>query len=700
MSRAVFIKALEPEAEGKGAYLASQIQAIRTAEFEPDDVFFRDPDSFAAIPTSPFAYWVSETIRQIFEEFPPLEGNAGTVKQGLATADDFRFLRAWWEIDPERIGYSAKDSAQGKGWIHFAKGGSYSPYYADVHLVVNWFGRGVEVRSFDRAFIRNEAHYFRPGLTWPLRSQAGLSVRGLPTGCVFGHKGPSILPDATPIYLPLLAITNSSSFARLVEAQMAFGSYEVGVLQRTPVPDRATLETMSTRNIQEMFETRRHPAVFDETTHEFFGPSLGGLRGPLRTDCETRVEEERARWRHEQVLSSKIDVEVASLFGLKAEHASKTASDATERDGDEDDDEDMDTFVEVDASSRVANLLSWIVGVVVGRWDVRAASTAPECDLPGPFDPLPRQAPGTLVTANGQAAKATEIASQAWLHARRNSLHSPAPDEFDGPASITAANYPVDVTWDGILVDDPDHPKDVVRKVREVLRQIYGDHAQEIEEEAVSILRGAGRTPRTLRDWFRNQKATDLGASFFDFHIKRYSKSRRKAPIYWRLCGRPGRGQSSYGIWLYYHRLTEDSLWKVLREYVTPRRELEERRLEEARRKLPAAKGSEARKLESEIDERTEFLDEIGWFEDEVRRVAQSGWAPNRDDGVIVNLAPLYKLVPWSEPEQVWAKLEAEEFDWAHLAMRYWPDRVTEKCRSDKSLALAHDLLDLYQGEQ
>ena len=81
-------------------------------------------------------------------------------------------------------------TCEGKRWVPFAKGGAYSPYYADLHLVVNWEQNGKEVRNFDRALIRNEDFYFRPGLTWPLRTQLGFNMRAYPAGAIFGHKGP------------------------------------------------------------------------------------------------------------------------------------------------------------------------------------------------------------------------------------------------------------------------------------------------------------------------------------------------------------------------------------------------------------------------------------------------------------------------------------------------------------------------------
>jgi hypothetical protein len=75
-------------------------------------------------------------------------------------------------------------------------------------------------------------------------------------------------------------------------------------------------------------------------------------------------------------------------------------------------------------------------------------------------------------------------------------------------------------------------------------------------------------------------------------------------------------------------------------------------------------------------------------------------YKPNHDDGVQITAAPLWPLFrhkPWQKVlKETWEKLSKGDYDWAHLAMSYWPDRVREKCRTDKSLAIAHGLEDLY----
>ena len=127
--------------EDKAAALSASGRR-RAARATPSDPVAHavDPASFRQVPGSPFAYWVSERIRRLFTELAPFEGEGRTVQAGLATADDFRFVRAWWEVPPERIldGANGPDWREdlpafqawcrqrtfaGKRWVPFAKGG-------------------------------------------------------------------------------------------------------------------------------------------------------------------------------------------------------------------------------------------------------------------------------------------------------------------------------------------------------------------------------------------------------------------------------------------------------------------------------------------------------------------------------------------------------------------------------------------------
>ena len=206
----MFVRALRSEANG-----------VR------HDVARRD---FAAIDGSPFAYERIGIIAPIFRECPALDPSLGTAAQGLATAADARFVRCFWEIP-------AGDRGQGRAWVPFAKGGAFSRFYADVSLVVDWREQGADIRAFEGAYIRNEQHYFKPGVTWPLRTQRGFNMRLMPEGCIFGHKGPAVLPKDPQETFYLLGITNSAPAEFTLRGLMSFGSWEVGTIKRLPIPE-------------------------------------------------------------------------------------------------------------------------------------------------------------------------------------------------------------------------------------------------------------------------------------------------------------------------------------------------------------------------------------------------------------------------------------------------------------------------------
>lgn len=118
-----------------------------------------------------------------------------------------------------------------------------------------------------------------------------------------------------------------------------------------------------------------------------------------------------------------------------------------------------------------------------------------------------------------------------------------------------------------------------------------GDKSEAIEQEACEIL-----GVKDLRDYFRKPS----NGGFWNDHIKRYSKSRRKAPIYWLLQS----SKKNYALWIYYHRLDKDILFKALVNYVEPKLRLEESNLEQLRSQKAAAgtSGKTVKQLEKQID--------------------------------------------------------------------------------------------------
>jgi hypothetical protein len=250
----------------------------------------------------------------------------------------------------------------------------------------------------------------------------------------------------------------------------------------------------------------------------------------------------------------------------------------------------------------------------------------------------------------------------------------PAPDPFDplparGPGTLPEGAAPF-MACGGVLAVDPGHTDDLVARVTAVYERV-GETA-----------------PDELR--------RTLTREFFPAHIRMYSKSRRKAPIYWQLAT----PSASYSVWLYIHSFGRDTLYRVQNDYVSPKLAQARRLLQTLRDEAGVSPTSAQGRA---IEAQGALVEELATLLEEVARVAPL-WDPDLDDGVILNFAPLWRLTPqhraWQkELREAWERLCAGDYDWAHLAMRLWPERVVPKCAIDRSLAIAHDLEDVFWFE-
>jgi hypothetical protein len=263
------------------------------------------------------------------------------------------------------------------------------------------------------------------------------------------------------------------------------------------------------------------------------------------------------------------------------------------------------------------------------------------------------------------------IALGRWDRSVSDSIQLPGPleelphlsqAEFGGRQPLS-----VGAEW---LSDDEGAGTDVVAAVRHQL-----------------LLSGVNLGPLEvqLRDTMRN--------ALFSSHLSQYSKSARRAPVYWQLASASAR----YSVWAYYHRLNRVSLFRLQNDYAAPKLRHEEQKLAALRGEFGASPSAAQRK---ELVAQETFVEELRAFLDEVKRVAPL-WAPNFDDGVVINFAPLWRLVPHHKPWQqelraTWGALCEGEYDWAPLAMHLWPERVVPKCGIDRSLAIAHGLEDMF----
>ncbi|MDP3950388.1 hypothetical protein [Microbacterium sp.] len=627
--------------------------ALRAAVRGDGTVFKLDPSVFAQVPGSPFAYWVSADLRKLFAELPRFENQERFAYSGTSTGDDDRFTRTWWEV-----------ASHGSRWRPYTKGGLRSPYYADIPALVDWKSDGIPIEiSYAGGRVRKK-HFGREALTWPLRG-VRFSAQAVPAGCIFGTAGKVALSQKAD--LPwLLALFNSQAFDKFIAffaGKVGGVQYEVGLIQNIPVPDVTHATRNKIANLgRRAWSIKRLLDTGSESSHSFALPALLQVRGnDLGVSSIAWFEYVRKIEGELSCAQSEIDARCFELYGLNeadrraiSEGLDSGASDSESEDHAGDDSDE--TEFAADETSLAAELVSWTVGVAFGRFDVSLATGArPMPSEPEPFDPLPVCSPGILASADGL------------------------------PLARPPAGYPLTFPENGVLVDDPGHAQDLLTAVRVVFDLVFGVEADRWWNDVAARLDPKGHD---LRAWLTN--------SFFEHHLKRYSKSRRKAPILWQL----GTSSGRYSVWLYAHRLTRDSFFQLQNEVVGPKLAHEERQLTSL---IENAGGNPSASERKAIAAQEAFVEELRTMLDEVKRVAPL-WNPNLDDGVVLTMAPLWRLVPqhksWQkELKSKWDELAAGKYDWAHVAMHLWPERAVPNCATDRSLAIAHGLEDIFWVE-
>lgn len=257
---------------GSDAKRKKALEAIQNPDC--DWFYCRDAETFKQIPGTPIAYWASDGLISSFKNGKRL-GDITDTHLGMATCDNERFLRLWWEVgDKERVlpeGYPY--SSPNVSWVPYNKGGIFRKWYGNDEYVVNWSGDG-KVLAEAGAVMVNEALRFRPMISWTRVSSGSLAVRLKPSGFMFDMTGPAAFGLANKLKFNAAFLNSSVGLmvARFLSASLDF---QPGQIATYPIIQKEEQELLvndmvdSCRELSktdwDSFETswdfKRHPLV-------------------------------------------------------------------------------------------------------------------------------------------------------------------------------------------------------------------------------------------------------------------------------------------------------------------------------------------------------------------------------------------------------------------------------------------------------
>ncbi len=510
--RCTFVR-LEPlSSEAKRSKL---IQAIQSPDCEW--MFEADTTDFEAVPGYPFAYSLPESLLLAFDHGRPLVDIARP-RQGLATADNDRFLRWWFEVSQDRVGYDlpspAEARASGRKWFPTQKGGDFRRWFGNHQYLVNWERDGDEIRNFKdetgrlRSRPQNLEFFFREGISWTAVTASAFSLRYSPPGFISNAKGPMIFPDSDEWRSHILGFGNCPLAQRLLSVLAPTIDYSQGPVGRLPI--LGTPEPEHLRCVARLVEIAREDWASEETSWEFgrhdFMPPMGS---PIL--LSQALAESDCRWSElvsqSSMLESQNNLHFASIYGAPdLVGPSVDVSEITLLRNPEFMFRHLQSSVErtdADHAERVRALVSYAVGCMFGRYSL---------DEPG------------LILADQGASVLDYLAKVP------NPTFAPDNDNV----------IPV---VDGDWFED-----DIVARFRTFLRVAFGE--QHFEENLRFVTESLG--VKDIRDYFVR--------SFYRDHVQRY----KKRPIYWLFSSPKG----SFNALIYMHRYTPSTVSTVLNEYL------------------------------------------------------------------------------------------------------------------------------------
>ncbi|CAM8473393.1 BREX-1 system adenine-specific DNA-methyltransferase PglX [Escherichia coli] len=558
-------------------------------------------DDFKKIPGTPIAYWMSESMRAIYDKYMPLK-NIGDTRQGMATSDNNRFLRLWHEVNLDRICFSAENHDAAKKshlkWFPYNKGGDYKKWYGNSEYLINWENSGEEVIAYASSLygsasrtIKSQSEYFKPCISWSKISSGNMAMRFYPAGYLFDVAGCCIFSENKNDLLYLLGFTNSSVTRGLLKCISPTLNYEAGQVAALPIINLNKEEYAG--YVEELIQIAKDDWDGFEVSWDFKISAFlrGGTSCFLKKIYNDLIADAEKAVHHAWELENLVNSKFISDHNLSLEEHSIIPLSEITLDNNKfyyfGVDRNSDQILDLQRSKYFTDLISYLIGCMMGRYSL---------DREG------------LVYAHegnkGFAELVTEGAYQTF------------PADEDGILPL------MDSDW----FDD-----DVTARVKEFVCTVWGEeHLQENLDfiaESLCLYAIKSKKGESSLDTIRRY----LSTQFWKDHMKMY----KKRPIYWLFSS--GK-EKAFECLVYLHRYNEGTLSRMRTEYVVPLLARYQGNIDLLNDQLKNAEsGAATTRLKKELDGLTKKFNELRSFDDRLRHYADRRITIDLDDGVKVN---------------------------------------------------------------
>ena len=525
------------------------------------------------------AYWASDVVLSAFKK-SHLVGDVSEPRVGMATANNDRFIRLWFEVNRNKFGInisSRKEAVESrKKWFPFAKGGEQRKWYGNNDTVVNWENDGFEIQNFKdektgriRSHNYNLDYIFSSALTWTVIGTEKTSFRFCPVGFLYSNSGYGLFCNNEKTKYYLLGFMNSKIAASLLKILSPSMGFESGYLRKLPLIESDSLDSIVERvkhcidgsnaewdSFEISWDFKKHPLLRNVST-------ISEAFTQWQSECDDRFNQLKAN--EEELNRIFIDI-----YGLQDELTPEV--------------EDKDVTVrKADLQRDIKSLLSYAVGCMFGRYSLGVEG---------------------LAYAGGE-----------WDSSKYQSY---IPDA-DNVIPITDEEY----------LDD-----DIVSRLCAWLKAVYG--ADTLEANLDYIAKALGNKGSTSREIIRNYFLND----FFKDHCQTYSVTGSgKRPIYWLF---DSGKQNGFKALVYLHRYTPDTIGNLRIDYLHKMQRVYESEINRMQDMMDHSENArEVAAASKRKDKLAKQLKECREYDEKISHLALSRIELDLDDGVKVNYRKL-----------------------------------------------------------
>ncbi|HDL7346976.1 BREX-1 system adenine-specific DNA-methyltransferase PglX [Yersinia enterocolitica] len=570
-----------------------------------DKHFYRaSAADFNKIPGSPIAYWIGPRTLDAVSSSRKL-GEIGDARMGLATGNNSKYVRLWFETSIENIGFSCADREDAKKskrkWFPYCKGGAFRKWFGNNEYIVDWFNDGQELQttlhpSGSRVWAHNFNldHIFEDSITWSDITSGRLSVRFNDSGFLFDGSGTCAFFHDKNEKIAALGFLNTNfanDFSKVLNPTMHF---QTGDFRNMPYGDSLLKEDFI-NGVKLLINKAKNDWNSYENSWEFSKPPL--LQCNYNQQLLTlSYQELRTHWYESTLEMQHLEVENNRIFinayGLQDEQTPEVplkeitlTCNPYYRYGNNKTVEELEAMLQSDT---MTELISFTIGCMMGRYSLNRE--------------------GLVYAHAGNEGFKTLVEEGAYTR---------FPADVDGILPLTTEAWFED---------------DIAARVVEFVRTVWGvEHLEEnlqfiADSLCLAAIKPVKKGGETSRETIRRY----LSTQFFKDHLKTY----KKRPIYWLFSS--GK-EKAFECLVYLHRYNETTLPRMRTEYVTPLLGQMDSRIERLRLQQNEAETAEAKRIGKEIDSLTKQLTELRAFDDQLKHYADMKIQLDLDDGVKVN---------------------------------------------------------------